>query len=191
MTGDVASRHRGPQILVPGLARAKDDEGGVEARELVGHFGNQVEAFLIDHARDHADERSGNRLLVGRQPVSRQQRALVRGFSVQMFGVVRRGKMRVVPVAQIEYITADGPYAELHVGTHRYLIRESMQHLEEKLDPEWFLRIHRSTIVNIERIQELQPWFHGDYVVLLRDGTKLTLSRGYRQKLQDLFGNAL
>ena len=64
-----------------------------------------------------------------------------------------------------------------------------MNALEERLDGEKFLRIHRSTIVNIERIQELQPWFHGDYVVILRDGTQLTLSRGYRQKIQELFGN--
>jgi two-component system LytT family response regulator len=80
---------------------------------------------------------------------------------------------------------------KLHVGKESHLLRETMNGLEARLDPEKFLRIHRSTIVNIERIQELQPWFHGDYVVLLRDGTKLTLSRSYRQKLQELFGNAL
>ena len=71
------------------------------------------------------------------------------------------------------------------------LLRETMNSLEARIDPERFLRIHRSTMVNIERIQELQPWFHGDYLVILRDGTQLTLSRSYRQKLQDFFGNTL
>jgi two-component system LytT family response regulator len=66
-----------------------------------------------------------------------------------------------------------------------------MSSLEARLDPKKFLRIHRSTMVNIERIQELQPLFHGDYVVLLRDGKQLNLSRGYRQRLQEVFGKAL
>jgi two-component system LytT family response regulator len=92
---------------------------------------------------------------------------------------------------EIDWIEAAGNYLKLHVGPEAHLLRETMNSLEARLDPEKFLRIHRSTIVNIERIQELQPWFHGDYVVLLRDGTKLTLSRGYRQKLQELFGSTL
>lgn len=92
---------------------------------------------------------------------------------------------------EIDWIEAAANYLKLHVGPEAHLLRETMSSLEARLDPEKFLRIHRSTIVNIERIQELQPWFHGDYVVLLLDGTKLTLSRSYRQKLQELFDNAL
>ncbi len=94
-------------------------------------------------------------------------------------------------VEEIDWVEAAANYLRLHVGTEAHLLRETMSGLEARLDPEKFLRIHRSTIVNIERIRELQPWFHGDYIVLLRDGTKLTLSRSYRQKLQELFGNAL
>ena len=94
-------------------------------------------------------------------------------------------------VEEIDWIEAAGNYLKLHAGSEAHLLRETMNGLETRLDPEKFLRIHRSTMVNIERIQELQPWFHGDYVVLLRDGTRLTLSRSYRQKLQDLFGNTL
>ena len=63
--------------------------------------------------------------------------------------------------------------------------------LEARLDGKRFLRIHRSFIVNIERIRELQPAFHGDYVIILQDGTELTLSRGYRDKLQELLRNSL
>ena len=65
-----------------------------------------------------------------------------------------------------------------------------MQSLEARLDAERFFRIHRSRIVNMERIQELQPWFNGEYVVILRNGTRLTLSRGYREKLQERLGKA-
>jgi two-component system LytT family response regulator len=101
------------------------------------------------------------------------------------------GRVLFLRTEEIDWIEAAGNYLKLHVGSESHLMRETMNHLEGRLDPHKFLRIHRSTMVNIERIQELQPWFHGDYVVLLRDGTKLTLSRGYKQKLQDLFGNAL
>jgi two-component system LytT family response regulator len=101
------------------------------------------------------------------------------------------GRVLFLRAEDIDWIEAAGNYLKLHVGSESHLMRETMNHLEARLDPAKFLRIHRSTMVNIERIQELQPWFHGDYVVLLRDGTKLTLSRGYKQKLQDLFGNAL
>jgi two-component system, LytTR family, response regulator len=67
-------------------------------------------------------------------------------------------------------------------------MRETMSSIEGRLPPEKFMRISRSTIVNLERIQELQPMFHGEYVVLLRNGTKLTLSRSYRDKLDQLLG---
>jgi two-component system LytT family response regulator len=66
-----------------------------------------------------------------------------------------------------------------------------MNALESRLHPDTFYRIHRSHIVNIERVRELQPWFNGEYVVFLKDGTRLTLSRGYREKLQERLGRTL
>jgi two-component system LytT family response regulator len=92
---------------------------------------------------------------------------------------------------EIDWIEAASNYVRLHVGREVHLLRETMSRLETRLDGGRFLRIHRSTIVNIERIKELQPSFHGDYVVVLRDGTELTLSRGYREHLQNLLGNSL
>jgi two-component system LytT family response regulator len=89
---------------------------------------------------------------------------------------------------EIDYIEAAGNYLTLHVGKENHLIRETMQNFEARLDPERFLRIHRSTIVNIERIKEFQPWFAGEYVVVLRDGRKLTLSRTYRPRVQQFLG---
>ena len=79
----------------------------------------------------------------------------------------------------------------LHAGGETHLLRETMNALESRLDAQKFLRIHRSTIVQIERIQELHPWFKGEHVVILRDGTRLTLSRGFREKLQRILGKPL
>jgi two-component system LytT family response regulator len=74
----------------------------------------------------------------------------------------------------------------LHVGRDAHLLRETMNHLEARLDPDKFLRIHRSRLVNLDRIKELHPLFNGDYVVILHDGTELTLSRTYRDRLLTL-----
>jgi two-component system LytT family response regulator len=132
----------------------------------------------------------------GSAEVGQQLRALledVRPGRKYLDRVVIKSASRVffLRVEEIDWIEAAGNYLKLHAGAEAHLLRETMGNLEARLDPDKFLRIHRSTIVNIERIQELQPWFHGDYVVLLCDGTKLTLSRSYRQKFQDHFGNAL
>jgi two-component system, LytTR family, response regulator len=101
------------------------------------------------------------------------------------------GRVYFVRVEEIWWIEASGNYARLHAGSETHLLRETMNGLEMRLDPQRFLRIHRSTIVNIERIKELHPWFHGDYQVVLHDGTELTLSRSYRPRLQELFGDTL
>src|SRR6267142_295194 len=96
------------------------------------------------------------------------------------------GRVLFLKTTDIDYVEAAGNYLNLYVGKETHLIRETMQSLESRLDPERFLRIHRSTIVNLERIKELQPWFGGEYVVVLRDGRKLTLSRTYRARVQQL-----
>jgi two-component system LytT family response regulator len=93
------------------------------------------------------------------------------------------GKERLLPVAEVDWFEAAGNYVKIHTGGERLLLRETMANLEERLDPEQFARIHRSTIVNLRKVKELEPWFHGDYVVRLTDGQKLTLSRSYRGRL--------
>jgi two-component system, LytTR family, response regulator len=98
------------------------------------------------------------------------------------------GRIHFVKVDEIDWVEAEGNYVRLHVGAHSHLLRETMKGMEAALDPERFIRIHRSTIVNTERIKELQPWFNGEYVVVLRNGTRLPLSRGYRDKLQERLG---
>lgn len=99
------------------------------------------------------------------------------------------GRVYFLKTDEIDWVEAAGNYVRLHVSKDSHLLRETMNGIETKLDTRRFMRIHRSTIVNLERIKELQPWFHGDYVVLLRDGTRLTLSRGYRDRLQTVLGS--
>ena len=104
------------------------------------------------------------------------------------FVVKSGGRIFFVRTAEIDWIEAAGNYVKLHVGNDSHLIRETMNAVEGKLSPETFVRIHRCHIVNIEQVRELQPWFNGEYVVFLKNGTRLTLSRGYRERLQDRVG---
>ena len=103
---------------------------------------------------------------------------------LERISVESRGQLRVVPVSKIDYITASGPYAELHVGDRTFAIRERMQTLEEQLDPSVFFRIHRSAIVRLDRIDSLRRAAGGDYAVRLKDGTELSLSRTRREELE-------
>jgi two-component system, LytTR family, response regulator len=98
------------------------------------------------------------------------------------------GRITFVETAAIDWIEADDYVVRLHAGAATHLLREPLRDLERRLDPRRFVRIHRSTIVNLRSVKELQPYFHGDYVVILRDGTRLRLSRSRREKLQALLG---
>jgi len=95
------------------------------------------------------------------------------------------GRIAFLRVEEIDWIEAADNYVRVHAGKEAHLIRETLQSMEKRLDPTRFLRIHRSSLVNLERIRELRPVFHGDYLVRLTDGTELTLSRSYRDKLLD------
>ena len=106
----------------------------------------------------------------------------------ERIAVESRGQVRVVAVAKIDYITASGPYAELHVADKTYAVRERMQTLEEHLDPAVFFRIHRSAIVRLDRIDTLLHRAGGDYALRLKDGTELDVSRGRREELERRLG---
>jgi two-component system, LytTR family, response regulator len=105
--------------------------------------------------------------------------------------VKTEGRVCFLDVDNIQFIEAQGNYVRVHNGAKSYMLRETISGLESQLDPKVFLRIHRSAIVKIDRIKELQPWFHGEYHVVLEGGKQLTLSRNYRGKLQQAVGNAL
>jgi len=94
------------------------------------------------------------------------------------------GRIFFIKTEQIDWIESAGNYVVLHCGGDSHLYRETLKTLASQLDPEKFARIHRSKIVNVDRIREIQSWSHGDYVLLLQDGTELIMSRHYKENLQ-------
>ena len=107
------------------------------------------------------------------------------------FVIKTGGRIYFLKSQHIDWIEAQGKYVAIHSGKESHVLREGISSVEEDLDPQKFVRIHRSTIVNIERVKELNPWFHGDCKITLQDGTQLMLSRHYRQRLDDLLGRPL
>lgn len=89
-----------------------------------------------------------------------------------------------LPSEEIDWIESAGNYVRIHSGKQSYLLRETMTNMEEKLDPDTFYRVHRSTIINLDKVKELEPWFHGDYQIIMENGKKLTLSRNYKRLLR-------
>jgi two-component system, LytTR family, response regulator len=98
--------------------------------------------------------------------------------------VRNNGRVIFLKLRDIDWIEAADNYVCLHCGKDTHILRETMSELESRLDPAKFVRVHRSAIVNLDRIRELQPWFRGDYRVVLHDGTELTLTRNHREKLE-------
>jgi two-component system, LytTR family, response regulator len=123
-------------------------------------------------ARDPLAETSSP--VVAGDPAAFPRRFLVKGD----------GQMYFVAVDDIDWIEAYGNYVRLHVGKGVHLIRETLGNIERKLDPTRFARVHRSSIVNLDRVSRMDLWGAGDYVVLLKDGTKLKLSRWYRSRIE-------
>jgi two-component system LytT family response regulator len=101
------------------------------------------------------------------------------------------GSTRFVRVADIDWIEAAGVYANLHIGGKELLYRAALHELAEKLDPVRFVRVHRSAIVNIESILRLEPISHGEFEVILKDGSRSRISRAYRTQLEKRLGQSL
>jgi two-component system LytT family response regulator len=123
----------------------------------------------------------GRRLLALVKDLRRDQRT-------ERLVVKSGGRLFFLRTDEIDWVESAGNYVRLHVGSSAHLLRETMTAMEARLDPQKFFRIHRCRIVNMDRIQELQPWLNGEYAVVLTTGSRLTLSRGYREKLQDRLG---
>ncbi|HEX5725738.1 MAG TPA: LytTR family DNA-binding domain-containing protein [Longimicrobiaceae bacterium] len=131
---------------------------------------------LLEQLRE--EQRGLERILSG--PVQYLERLMVKTGN----------RVLLLPTRDIDYVEAEGNYVKLHSGRAGYLVRWKIGALEERLDPRHFARIHRSTIVNLDRVKELRPWFAGDFIVALKDGTELKLSRGYRPRLEEQLGAA-
>jgi two-component system, LytTR family, response regulator len=145
-------------------------------RERFERAVERARAQLNARRRVEIDERLGSLLEELRAREQYAERLVVRSG----------GRIIILRLDEIDWFEAASNYVRIRAGGREYLLRETMTALEAKLDPAQFVRIHRSTIVRIDRIRELEPLFQGDYVVILTDGTRLTSSRGYRERLQSV-----
>jgi two-component system, LytTR family, response regulator len=145
------------------LDRAKKRLGDADADARAQELRGIVQVLLAEKAA--AVDRSG-------LPVF--------GTPLDRIAVRADGGLRIVRAADVDWFETDGNYLRLHVGKTSHLIRGTATELEKQLDPKQFVRIHRRYLVNLDRVAEVQPWFAGDAIVILRDGTKLRMSRSHR-----------
>ena len=145
------------------------------------------ERFLhtLEHAKLRiAERKSTQRATIAQLLASKQYRCAY----LNRITVKRNGRILLLPAQDIEWIEAEDNYVLLHSGKEAYILRQTLSKIQNRLDPDTFIRVHRSAIVNIEALKELQPGFDGAYGLELKGGTKLRLSRGYREKFFEKFG---
>jgi len=133
----------------------------------------------LDRARQRLSQKAGglgDRIAAALQELGRTTRPYSKRLAIKS-----DGRVTLVDVGDVDRVEAAGNYVEVHFGSRHHLLRETMANLEARLDPEHFVRVSRSSIVNAGRVRELQPMFNGDFVVVLRDGTRVSGSRRYRQ----------
>ena len=159
------------------LARAKQ-----QVRQgVVGDLSRRLITLLENQSEPRAT-RGGSRRGVAGDGASRYlERVMIK----------TGGRVIFLKVDEIDWIEAEGDYVKIHVRDRWHLLRDTMKCLEKELDPKRFARTHRSTIVNLDRIKELHPYFHGDYVILLHNGTEIKLSRSRRRQLEARLGRRL
>jgi two-component system, LytTR family, response regulator len=122
------------------------------------------------------------------RPLTSKADAAAGANHIERIAVEMHGQVKPIPVSQIDYISAAGPYAELHVGDRRYVIREAMQTLEDRLDPNRFMRVHRSVIVRLDLVEALHRGGGGDYELQMKGGVRLRVSRSRRERLERWLG---
>jgi len=148
--------------------------------ERFGHALRRAKAQI----EAHEINRLSKRLLALLEERESEQKVTKREKYLTRLMIKDSGRMTLLKVNDIDFIEADGNYAKLHVGRATQLLREKMNDLESRLDPAKFVRIHRSIIVNLDRIKEMHPHFNGDYIVVLQDGKQLRMSRTRREHLE-------
>jgi two-component system LytT family response regulator len=197
----------GPEAMPATIFVTAYDEYAIDAFELAAldyllkPFDDERFRKALKRARQHIQLREAGELeerlrtLLDAQDPSREARdapppAEKEEDYLERIAVETRRQVRVVPVERIDYIEADGPYVRLQAGEETHLVRERMKTLEERLDPRCFVRIHRSTIVHLDRVEALEP--HGSsgsgYTARLRDGTHLRVSRSRRDVIEQKLG---
>jgi two-component system LytT family response regulator len=134
----------------------------------------------LERARHQLDRGAGD--LADRLARALEQVAPARP-RVERFLVKDQGRSRFVAASEVEWIEAAGNYLKLHTPGGIHLVRATMKEIESRLDTARFARVHRTSIVNVDRIQYLEPWSHGDQLIVMKSGEKLMLSRRYRDRL--------
>jgi len=150
-------------------------------QERLHHALERVKAELLK-SHEHSLRSRILDMLGEVKPDSQQLRRLV---------IRTAGRVVFLDLNEVDWIEAAANYVKLHVGKDSYLLREGIGHISARLDPQHFVRIHRSFIVNVRRIRELQPCDSGEYIAVLRDGKELSCSRGCRPQLQRLIASGL
>lgn len=188
-------RELGPEKTPAVVFVTAHDEYAIDAFEVVAldYLLKPVERARFERSLERARAQLGaggveelrNRVLRLLDQLGREDELLDR------IVVKSRGRVSFVSVRDIRWIEAEGNYARLHVSDGDHLIRETMASLERRLDPKRFARVHRSAIVNLDRVREIQPWFKGDLMVILDTGEEVALSRKYRKKLRERLGQSL
>lgn len=195
MDGFDVLEHVGPEHIQAIIFVTAFDQYALKAFDvhaldyLLKPFDDERFAHALQRAKSQIESRQMNKLtqrllalLDGRE--SERKVALQQKDYLTRLMIKVSGRVVLLKVDEIDFIEADGNYAKLHVGHKSHLLREKMHDLEERLDPARFVRIHRSVIVNLDRIKEMHPHFNGDYIVVLEDGRKLRLSRTRRENLE-------
>jgi two-component system, LytTR family, response regulator len=151
------------------------DRGRARVEEQrIGKVSSELVSLMTSHS-----ERKAVPVATGPEEVrDRSKRILIK----------ERDSVFFVKTENIDWVEAAKDYVVIHVGQKKHLLRESMTRMEKRLDPSTFVRIHRSSIVNVERIKELKAYFHGDYIVYMNDGSELKLSRRYWSRVEHILG---
>jgi len=151
---------------------------------LLKPFDRERVAKVLGRVREHLNAKSAS----ASTPQTSVPASEHKGPYLNRVAVKSVGRTVFVAIDSVDWLETAGNYVSLHAGKDTHLVRETMNQIETQLDPAHFVRIHRSTMVRIEAIKEIQPLFNGDRAVILRDGSKLTMSRSYRDKAKAALG---
>ena len=190
MTGLDVVRSIGVDAMPPTIFVTAYDQHALKAFELaaldylVKPFDDERFEQALARGRAHVELREARALRERLRAVLDGEVTAPSSTFVQRIPVESRGKVTYIPVDQVDYIAASGPYAEIVVGTRRHLVRETMQSLEDSLDPARFMRVHRSAIVPLDRVEMLLRGAGGDYELQLKNGARVRVSRAKREQVE-------
>jgi two-component system LytT family response regulator len=156
---------------------------------LLKPFDHERLAKALSRARASLQEKSGEDR--AQQILTMLAQLQTRSEYIERFAVKTQGRIVLFPADDVDWIAANGNYLLLHTSRQRHMLRETMQNIERRLDPRKFVRIHRSTMVKIDCIREIRRHTEDEQLVVLRDGTELVLSRGFRERVAQALGAAI